>query len=129
MDKTRNLKVMYNYTIMDTVVDIEKICTICFDNIECNNIMLKCGHNFHSECISKLLKNTILESEESVTCPLCRQHVCRILYEPEEVPHSPSQSNIQLVNVERPTRFFVYNNLYILLFTPFVYIYMYYTFT
>jgi len=46
------------------------ICSICL--IEDNDfIKLKCGHNFHINCINKWLK-------EKFNCPLCRINIIKI---------------------------------------------------
>lgn len=44
-------------------------CPICFDDIEKEEqVLLKCGHKFHSECFQEWIKN-------SLTCPYCRSQL------------------------------------------------------
>ena len=44
-------------------------CPICFDDIEKEEqVLLTCGHKFHSECFQEWAKN-------SLTCPYCRNKV------------------------------------------------------
>jgi len=44
------------------------ICIYCNKNIEkSNNIVLKCGHNFHTSCF----QNFILKYELNTLCPIC----------------------------------------------------------
>ena len=50
------------------------ICSICTDNLEKNNTVIKtldCNHQYHTDCIDIWLK-------EHNTCPLCRQEVKRV---------------------------------------------------
>ena len=44
------------------------VCSICLDNIEKNNLIikLKCNHIFHSSCIKEYLKNY------NRNCPICK---------------------------------------------------------
>ena len=46
---------------------MEKICPICYDNLEDNEIKLVCGHSFHYKCIY----HQYLNSSKRI-CPYCR---------------------------------------------------------
>ena len=42
------------------------ICSICLDNLNTETIILECNHQFHTQCIKKIL---------SPKCPLCRNNI------------------------------------------------------
>jgi hypothetical protein len=45
-----------------------KLCTICMENVNDNMYITKCGHTYHTQCISEWTK-------KNQSCPLCRSIV------------------------------------------------------
>ncbi len=45
---------------------LEKVCSICLDDLENNKTQLRCGHYFHFDCIKSWTK-------KNGTCPVCRE--------------------------------------------------------
>ncbi|NWI79231.1 DZIP3 ligase, partial [Dryoscopus gambensis] len=58
-------------------------CTICHEELSRNTCELKCGHEFHRECIRTWLQ------EHSSTCPICRDYAVL----PRDVPERPAWNN------------------------------------
>lgn len=53
---------------------VDTVCAICLDSIEEiqeNGVVTKCGHMYHSVCISKHI-DTRIKTGKMVNCPLCR---------------------------------------------------------
>ncbi|NWV38147.1 DZIP3 ligase, partial [Grantiella picta] len=59
-------------------------CTICHDELGRYSCKLRCGHEFHRECIK-----TWLQGHSNPTCPICR--VYAVL--PKDVPERPAGNN------------------------------------
>ena len=53
---------------------INKNCPICLEEINDNQIILKCGHQLCSECLYNLLKINFIYKTE-ISCPLCRKNI------------------------------------------------------
>lgn len=51
----------------------DNICSICLDNITCEEMKTNCGHCFHIDCLRKALKI-------SPKCPYCRSTISNINY-------------------------------------------------
>ena len=71
-----NIIIIFKIIFIMTENDINNniICSICTDNLEKNNTVIKtldCNHQYHTDCIDIWLK-------EHNTCPLCRQEVKRV---------------------------------------------------
>ena len=47
-------------------------CSICLEN--CNTVLEKCGHHFHSNCIKIYCKT----NKNELTCPLCRNNMINL---------------------------------------------------
>jgi hypothetical protein len=66
IDVTYNGKPLckFHFTIMKTTEE----CPICFEYMNSNSkeIMLKCGHSFHKDCLGQC---------HETTCPMCRQQL------------------------------------------------------
>jgi len=57
--------IINNYTIIEPS---NNICCVCLDNIEDNNIVLSCSHNYHFNCLMDTL-------HYGIKCCLCRKIV------------------------------------------------------
>jgi hypothetical protein len=57
--------ILNNYTIIEPS---NNICCVCLDNIENNNIVLSCGHNYHFNCLMDTLNY-------GRKCCLCRKMI------------------------------------------------------
>jgi hypothetical protein len=60
----------------------EEDCPICLIKLENNKFRLKCGHNFHKNCLERWV--TI-----SPICPLCRDKI----YDPQLFKNKPKEED------------------------------------
>lgn len=50
-------------------------CTICFEEVNKNKVVLNCGHVFHKKCLQPWIKQK-LTNYEKPSCPSCRDIIC-----------------------------------------------------
>ena len=58
-------------------------CTICFEEVNKNKVVLNCGHVFHKKCLQPWIKQK-LTNYEKPSCPSCRDIIC---YNPDNVQY------------------------------------------
>ena len=44
------------------------VCSICYENIECDGIKTPCGHTYHNSCLTPWLIS-------KTSCPMCRHSI------------------------------------------------------
>ena len=62
-------------TNTNTNLELEEeknICGICYEDIEENEVSLKCNHKYHYDCILLIYKNTKKGYKTLRKCPYCR---------------------------------------------------------
>lgn len=74
-------KPYYNCTTITFIIEKseseeeqEEECTICFDYLEENIAILKCGHPYHNDCIKDWM-DTDSKNDEHKLCPYCKQPI------------------------------------------------------
>ena len=60
-----NYLIYISIKIYKLIINYNKFCCICLDNIRYNGIELKCNHIFHKNCIEEWKKYNNI-------CPICR---------------------------------------------------------
>ena len=81
----------------------DNICAICLDDSKPTNLMLRCNHPFHTDCITVWLAR-------STTCPNCRVFI-NINYPFEASENFLIRKKILIVLNDMSVTFFKNNNL------------------
>jgi len=59
---------------METTINIEADCFICFETMEEKTLLTCCKHSLHSKCLFLYIIGKHIE-ENKITCPMCRQQL------------------------------------------------------
>ena len=81
----------------------DNICAICLDDSKPTNLLLRCNHPFHTDCITDWLAR-------STTCPNCRVFI-NINYPFEASENLVFRKKILVVLNDKTITFFKNNNL------------------